>query len=57
MLEAYIVESVRTSIGRGGSLKDVTVDQLGEKAIRELMDRTNKEIEVDEVILGPAKQI
>ncbi|MCZ2258445.1 thiolase family protein [Sporosarcina sp. G11-34] len=57
MREAYIVESVRTAIGRmGGSLKDVTVDQLAEKVIRELMDRTNKEIEVDEVILGQAKQ-
>lgn len=57
MRNSYIVESVRTAIGRmGGSLKDVTVDHLAEKVIRELMERTNKEIEVDEVILGQAKQ-
>jgi acetyl-CoA C-acetyltransferase len=57
MRHTYIVESVRTAIGRmGGSLKDVTVDHLAEKVIRELMARTNKNIEVDEVILGQAKQ-
>ena len=57
MRNAYIVESVRTAIGRmGGSLKDVPVDHLAEKVIRELLERTNKEIEVDEVILGQAKQ-
>ncbi|MFC5587863.1 thiolase family protein [Sporosarcina soli] len=57
MRHTYIVESVRTAIGRmGGTLKDVTVDHLAEKVIRELMARTNKNIEVDEVILGQAKQ-
>lgn len=57
MSESFIVESVRTAIGRmGGSLKDITVDHLAEKVIRELMERVNTEIEVDEVILGQAKQ-
>ncbi|REB07103.1 thiolase family protein [Sporosarcina sp. BI001-red] len=57
MRNSYIVEAVRTAIGRmGGSLKDVTVDHLAEKVIRDLMERTNKNIEVDEVILGQAKQ-
>jgi acetyl-CoA C-acetyltransferase len=40
----------------GGVLRDVTVDLLAEKVIRELMERTNKEVNVDEVILGQAKQ-
>lgn len=57
MRHTYIVESVRTAIGRmGGSLKDVPVDHLAEKVIRELLERTNKDIKVDEVILGQAKQ-
>ncbi|WP_432351934.1 thiolase family protein [Sporosarcina sp. A2] len=57
MRSAYIVEAVRTAVGRmGGSLKDVTVDQLAEKVIREVMERTNTTIKVDEVILGQAKQ-
>ena len=57
MKQPYIVETVRTAIGRiGGSLKDVTVDHLAEKVIREVLNRTNPEIEVDEVILGQAKQ-
>lgn len=57
MRDSYIVETVRTAIGRmGGSLKDITVDHLAEKVIREVMTRTSKDIEVDEVILGQAKQ-
>lgn len=57
MREAYIVSSVRTAIGRmGGALKDVHVDFLAEKVIRVLLERTGKNIEVDEVILGQAKQ-
>ncbi|MCM3757264.1 thiolase family protein [Sporosarcina aquimarina] len=57
MRDSYIVEAVRTAIGRmGGSLKDITVDLLAEKVIREVMIRTNNDIEVDEVILGQAKQ-
>jgi acetyl-CoA C-acetyltransferase len=57
MHNSYIVGSVRTAIGKmGGSLIDETVDHLAEKVIRELMKRTNKDIKVDEVILGQAKQ-
>ncbi|WP_017756340.1 thiolase family protein [Calidifontibacillus oryziterrae] len=57
MKQPYIVESVRTAIGRmGGTLKDITVDVLAEKVIREVLVRSNPEVEVDEVILGQAKQ-
>ncbi|MFS0823907.1 thiolase family protein [Bacillus sp. 1P02SD] len=57
MKETYIVDSVRTAVGKmGGALKDVTVDLLAEKVIREILLRTNPTIEVDEVILGQAKQ-
>lgn len=58
MNESYIVGSVRTAVGRmGGSLKNVTVDYLAEKVIRELLERQhNKDIHVDEVIIGQAKQ-
>ncbi len=57
MQEAYIVESVRTAIGRmGGALKNVPVDFLAEKVIREILNRTSHDIEIDEVIMGQAKQ-
>ncbi|MGG0644570.1 thiolase family protein [Sporosarcina gallistercoris] len=57
MRNSYIVGSVRTAVGRmGGALKDVTVDHLAEAVIREVMERTGKNIQVDEVILGQAKQ-
>ncbi len=57
MKEVYIVDSVRTAIGRiGGTLIDTTVDILAEKVIREVLNRTSSEIEVGEVILGQAKQ-
>ncbi|MFJ7973596.1 thiolase family protein [Psychrobacillus sp. NPDC096389] len=57
MRNVYIVEAVRTAIGKmGGALKDIPVDHLAEKVIRELLERTNKDIDVDEVILGQAKQ-
>ncbi len=57
MRDTYIVETVRTAIGKmGGAMKDVPVDHLGETVIRELLARVGKEIEVDEVILGQAKQ-
>ncbi|GKV68833.1 acetyl-CoA acetyltransferase [Sporosarcina sp. NCCP-2716] len=57
MRNSYIVGAVRTAVGRmGGSLKNVPVDHLAEKVIREVMVRTNPEISVDEVILGQAKQ-
>lgn len=55
--EAYIIDSVRTAVGRmGGALKNVEVDYLAEKVIREALQRTNPDIDVDEVILGQAKQ-
>ncbi|MBP3039415.1 thiolase family protein [Bacillaceae bacterium Marseille-Q3522] len=57
MNQVYIIDSVRTAIGKmGGTLKDITVDVLAEKVIREVLNRTNKEVEVDEVIFGQAKQ-
>jgi acetyl-CoA C-acetyltransferase len=55
--QPVIVEAVRTAIGRmGGALKNELVDFLAAKVIRELLNRTNEEIHVDEVILGQAKQ-
>ncbi|UOQ93161.1 thiolase family protein [Halobacillus shinanisalinarum] len=57
MEESYIVGSVRTAIGKmGGALKDVPVDHLAEKVIREVLERSNTDTKVDEVILGQAKQ-
>lgn len=57
MDQAYIVESVRTAIGRmGGTIKDVPVDHLAEKVIREVLNRSHTGVQVDEVILGQAKQ-
>ncbi|QHS23364.1 thiolase family protein [Virgibacillus sp. MSP4-1] len=55
--ESYIIGSVRTAVGKmGGSLKDVTADYLGEKVIGEVLHRYGANVEVDEVILGQAKQ-
>ncbi|GAA0485478.1 acetyl-CoA C-acetyltransferase [Salinibacillus aidingensis] len=55
--ESYIIGSVRTAVGKmGGTLKDVTPDYLGEKVIREVLNRYGADVEVDEVILGQAKQ-
>ncbi len=57
MEQPVIVEAVRTAIGRmGGALKNELVDFLAAKVIRELLNRTNQEIHIDEVILGQAKQ-
>ncbi|WP_436373859.1 thiolase family protein [Cytobacillus sp. BC1816] len=57
MNQPYIVESVRTAIGRmGGTIKDVPVDHLAEKVIREVLNRSHADVQVDEVILGQAKQ-
>ncbi|MEC5423257.1 thiolase family protein [Virgibacillus sp. C22-A2] len=57
MIDSYIVGSVRTAIGKmGGSLKNVTVDYLAEAVIREVLQRSNADVNVDEVILGQAKQ-
>lgn len=58
MKPVYIVESVRTAIGKlGGTLKDVPVDYLAAKVIEELVERTGIDKNaVDEVILGQTKQ-
>lgn len=57
MNETYIIDAVRTPIGKmGGTLKNITVDLLAEKVIRSILDRTDSELEIDEVILGQAKQ-
>lgn len=56
-MSSYIVESVRTAIGKmGGSIGEIPVDTLAEKVIREVLKRSNSAIKVDEVIIGQAKQ-
>lgn len=52
------MDGVRTAIGRmGGTLRDVEVDFLAAKVIREILERTGvADDQVDEVILGQAKQ-
>lgn len=54
MKKVYIVDAVRTPIGRRGqSLSRVTADELGATVIKEIMKRTKVEpAEVDEVIFG-----
>lgn len=58
MRNVVIVEGVRTAIGKmGGALKDVDVDFLSEKVMREVLARTGIDGEdVDQVIWGHAKQ-
>lgn len=57
MRNAFIVETVRTAIGKmGGALQNVTVDYLAEAVIRGVLQRIKVEAAVDEVILGQAKQ-
>ncbi len=59
MNEAYIVDAIRTPIGRyGGAVKDVRADDLGAVPLRELMKR-NPGVDwsaVDDVIFGCANQ-
>jgi len=59
MTEAFIVDAIRTPIGRyGGALKDVRADDLGAIPIRELM-RRNPDVDwsaIDDVIYGCANQ-
>jgi acetyl-CoA C-acetyltransferase len=59
MTDAFIVDAIRTPIGRyGGALKDVRADDLGAIPIRELM-RRNPDVDwsaVDDVIYGCANQ-
>jgi acetyl-CoA C-acetyltransferase len=54
MREVLICEPVRTPIGRyGGALKLLTAAELGEIALRGLLDRTGLDpAAVDDVILG-----
>ena len=59
MKEAYIVDAIRTPIGRfGGALKDMRADDLGAVPLRALQER-NPTVDwktVDEVIYGCANQ-
>ena len=59
MQDAFIVDAVRTPIGRyGGALKDVRADDLGAIPIRELV-RRNPDVDwkaVDDVLYGCANQ-
>jgi len=55
--DVYIVDSVRTAIGKmGGTLRDIPVDDLAKKVIRQIIKQNESEIKIDEVILGQAKQ-
>lgn len=58
MQEAVILAGVRTAIGRvGGCLRDVEVDFLAARVIREVLERSGvPDHAVDEVILGQTKQ-
>lgn len=58
MTDAYILEGVRTPIGRyGGALSTIRPDDLAALVIREVVDRGGIDPEhVDEVILGAANQ-
>ena len=59
MTDAFIVDAIRTPIGRyGGALKDVRADDLGAIPIRELI-RRNPDVDwsaIDDVIYGCANQ-
>ncbi|MRH90323.1 acetyl-CoA C-acetyltransferase [Nocardia sp. SYP-A9097] len=54
MREAYVIDSVRTPVGkRGGSLADVHPADLGAAALRGLMGRTDLDpVHVDDVVFG-----
>jgi acetyl-CoA C-acetyltransferase len=58
MGNAVIIDGVRTAIGRmGGTLKDIEVDFLSEKVMREAIKRSElNPSEVEEVVWGHAKQ-
>ncbi|MGW9100408.1 thiolase family protein [Priestia megaterium] len=58
MQSVYIVDSVRTAIGKmGGTLKDIPADCLAAKVIEEIVKKVGIDTnEVDEVILGQTKQ-
>lgn len=57
MNQPVIVETVRTAVGRmGGTLKNELVDFLAASVIKGVVERTVKDMQIDEVILGQAKQ-
>ena len=58
MPEAFIIDAVRTPIGRhGGALATVRPDDLGAVAIRALVERTGIDpAAIDDVVLGCANQ-
>lgn len=57
MRDVYIVDAVRTSIGKlGGDFKHVTADYLASHVIEGLLNHVGTTIEVNEVILGQARQ-
>lgn len=58
MAEAYIVDGVRTPVGRyGGALAAARPDDLAALVVREIMDRTGAPHDmIDEVVLGAANQ-
>lgn len=58
MKNAVIVDGVRTAVGRmGGTLKDIEVDFLSEKVMRETIKRSGVPgEEIEEVVWGHAKQ-
>lgn len=58
MPEAYLVDGVRTPVGRyGGALAQVRPDDLAALVVRAVVDRTGVPTEaLDEVILGAANQ-
>lgn len=57
MRDVYIVDGVRTAIGKiGGAFKEVQADFLAAHVIQGLLQKTNEVIQVDEVILGQARQ-
>jgi acetyl-CoA C-acetyltransferase len=58
MRKTVIVDGVRTAIGKiGGSLKDVEVDILSERVLREALCRTGIDgINIEEVVWGHSKQ-
>ncbi|MFJ8260416.1 thiolase family protein [Rummeliibacillus sp. NPDC094406] len=58
MENPVIIDGVRTAIGRmGGTLKDIEVDFLSEKVMREALNRSEiNPSDVEEVVWGHAKQ-
>ena len=58
MPEAYLVDGVRTAVGRyGGTLAAVRPDDLAAHVLKSLVERTGVPVEaIDEVIFGAANQ-